>query len=81
MSSSTEGTSDRVDREKGKKMPKRKVGKLSARSRYHCATQILQLSGVRKRSFRKGVLGGTCLVLPGTFLFASETEKEHPKEL
>ena len=39
------------------------------------------LSGVRKRSFRKGVLGGTCLVFPGTLLFASETEKEHPKEL
>ena len=38
-------------------------------------------SGVRKRSFRKGVLGGTCLVFPDTCLFASETEKEHPREL
>ena len=42
---------------------------------------LLNLSGVRKRSFRKGVLGGACVVFPGTFLFASETEKEYPKEL
>ena len=33
-------------------------------------------SGVRKRSFRKGVLVGTCLVFPGTFLF-SETPDVH----
>ena len=36
------------------------------------------LSGVRKRSFRKGVSGGTCLAFPGTFLLASETEKGYP---
>ena len=36
------------------------------------------LSGVRKRSFRKGVSGSTCLVFPGTFLFASERTKGSP---
>ena len=37
--------------------------------------------GVWKRRFKEGVSGGTSLVFPGTFLVASRTEKEHPKEL
>ena len=32
-------------------------------------------SGVRKRSFRKGVLGGTCLVFPGTFLLPPKQKR------
>ena len=42
--------------------------------------EFLESSGVRKRSFKKGVSGGTCLVFTSTFLFASGTEKEHPME-
>ena len=35
-----------------------------------------RISGVQKRSFKKGVLGCNCPVFPGAFLFVSGTERD-----
>ena len=42
---------------------------------------VLLVSGVRRRSFKKENLDGTCLLFPGMFAPASGSEKEHRKEL
>ena len=50
----------------------------------HCQASVSlrtpTLRSNKNRSFKKGGLGCTCLVLPGTLLLAFGTDKEHPKE-
>ena len=66
----------------GESLSCRKMRGGKAKGRYNSIPIFTgTLLGRSEKEFQKGVLGGTCLVIPGTFPFACTTDKEHPKEL